>query len=432
MKRLLLLLLCGLALLPAGLRAQAPAARPALPDREAYRADFDYLWETVRDNYAYFDQKQTDWNQVRATYRPQLDTLGSRRAFVRLLEQVLGELYDHHAGLGTNRPDSRRLVPTSTDLAAEWVRNRAIVQAVRPGYGAERVGMQPGQEIVAVNGQPVALAIAPWLPRCLRQPDPAARDYALAELLAGDHRTPRQLTLATPAGPRTVQPDQPVNQLENAHSPGLLTSARYGTTGYIKLCNSLGDNALIAQFDSVLTSLNDTHGLVLDLRETPSGGNTTVARAIMGRFIAREGAYQRHELPAEERSTGIRRRWVELVSPRTPTYAGPLVVLVGAWTGSMGEGLALGFDGLRRATVAGTPMARLRGAIYSYTLPRSGIGFAFPVERLYHVGGQPREQYVPATLPAAPAGPTPDATLNAALHLLAQAAKGQRATPSAK
>jgi carboxyl-terminal processing protease len=71
------------------------------------------------------------------------------------------------------------------------------------------------------------------------------------------------------------------------------------------------------------------------------------------------------------------------------------VVLVGRWTGSMGEGLAIGFDGLGRATVVGTEMAQLNGAIYSYTLPNSGIGFKIPAERLFHVKGQPREAFRP-------------------------------------
>lgn len=415
--RLLLCLYLLLCLLPAALPAQVPATS------DDYRADFDFLWETVRDDYAYFDLKQTDWNQVRATYRPQLDTLRSRRAFVRLLEQVLGELYDYHAGLNTNRLDSRRLVPTASDVYAEWVGNRARVLAVRPGYGAERVGVRPGQELTAVQGEPVAAALQPWLPRCLRQPDPAARNFALNELLAGDHRTPRQWEVAGLNGPRTVQPDVPVSQLEDIRYAGRLASIRYGKVGYIKLNNILGDNKLIARFDSVLTALADTQGLILDLRETPSGGNTTVARAIMGRFISQEGAYQRHELPSEERQTGIRRRWVELVSPRGPAYTRPLVVLAGRWTGSMGEGLAIGFDGLRRATVVGTALARLHGAIYSYRLPHSGINFVIPAERLYHVNGQPREQYLPPVLldPAAPlpAGPTADAGINRALALLA-------------
>jgi carboxyl-terminal processing protease len=195
--------------------------------------------------------------------------------------------------------------------------------------------------------------------------------------------------------PGTVRPDESSMQLENIHYSSRAEVRRLGTIGYLKINNSLGENALIAQFDSALTALQGTTGLILDLRETPSGGNTTVARAIMGRFIAREAPYQRHEQPAQEAATGIRRSWLELVSPRGIQYKAPLVVLVGRWTGSMGEGLAIGFDALHRATVVGTEMAQLNGGITSYTLPNSGISFAIPFERIAHVNGQPRENFRP-------------------------------------
>ncbi|MCI1186744.1 S41 family peptidase [Hymenobacter sp. DH14] len=217
-------------------------------------------------------------------------------------------------------------------------------------------------------------------------------------LLAGDHRTPRVWTGQTGGRPFSTQPDAPTLLLETNRYATRLEVRRLdaaGRIGYLKINNSLGDNRLIAQFDSALTSVQNTQSLVLDLRETPSGGNSTVARAIIGRFIEREAPYQRHELPGEEAQTGVPRRWLELVAPRGPRYVKPLAVLVGRWTGSMGEGLAIGFDALGRAAVVGTEMAQLRGAIYSYKLPHSGIGFNFPVERLYHVNGQPREAYRP-------------------------------------
>jgi C-terminal processing protease CtpA/Prc len=50
-----------------------------------------------------------------------------------------------------------------------------------------------------------------------------------------------------------------------------------GNIGYIRIHNVLWDNNLIPAFDSVLNRLMDTKGIVLDLRETPGGGNTTVA-----------------------------------------------------------------------------------------------------------------------------------------------------------
>ena len=92
----------------------------------------------------------------------------------------------------------------------------------------------------------------------------------------------------------------------------------------------------------------------------------------------------------------MKRSWVEIVSPRGDfRYAAPVVVLVDHWTGSMGEGIAIGMDGLKRATVVGTEMAGLLGATTGITLPNSKIGVNFPVEKLFHVNGTPREDFVP-------------------------------------
>jgi C-terminal processing protease CtpA/Prc len=135
--------------------------------------------------------------------------------------------------------------------------------------------------------------------------------------------------------------------------------------------------------------------LILDLRETASGGNSSVARAILGRFISKETFYQKHELYAEEKETGVKRSWVEIVSPRGVTYTKPLVILADHWTGSMGEGITIGFDGMKRATIVGTPLARLIGATESFEMPNTKIRFSFPTERLYHVNGIPRESYEP-------------------------------------
>jgi carboxyl-terminal processing protease len=217
-------------------------------------------------------------------------------------------------------------------------------------------------------------------------------------------------------------PDKNGLALENISYAGLLESKRLGSVGYIKINNSLGNNALIAAFDSALTSLSDTQGLILDLRECPSGGNTTVARAIMGLFITQEQPYQRHEFTAEEVAYGVKRMTIELVAPRVTPYTAPLVVLVGRWTGSMPEGITIGFDAMKRATIMGTEMARLNGAITSYRLPNSGIGFDIPTERLYRIDGLPRENYVPPVVIPPSAGGN-DKTLEAALLRLRSKAK---------
>ena len=91
-----------------------------------------------------------------------------------------------------------------------------------------------------------------------------------------------------------------------------------GNRGYIRIHDSLGDSDLISDFDKALAALQRTSALMIDLRDTPGGGNTIVARGILGRFVDRELPYQKHVLPSEARDTGIARSWLEIVSPRGP------------------------------------------------------------------------------------------------------------------
>ncbi|MGL6043072.1 MAG: S41 family peptidase, partial [Sandaracinobacteroides sp.] len=138
--------------------------------------------------------------------------------------------------------------------------------------------------------------------------------------------------------------------------------------------------------------------IILDLQETPSGGNTTVARAIMGWFTDRPRAYQVHRAIAEERATGIPRQWIEQVLPRPGRFhSGPLSVRVGRWTGSMGEGIAIGLASWG-SDVSGRPMAGLLGAVADIAAGPDGFILKLPTERLMAVDGTPRADFRPRPL----------------------------------
>jgi carboxyl-terminal processing protease len=168
--------------------------------------------------------------------------------------------------------------------------------------------------------------------------------------------------------------------------------------GCIRFNNSLGEQQTVAAFDQALGELRSTHGLILDLRDVPSGGDSSVALGIMGRFVHTLLAYQRHRIPNYGQAD-VERNWLELVAPRGPfTYDAPVVVLVDHWTGSMGEGMAVGLDAMKRATVVGTPMAHLAGAVSDFHLPKTGVDLAFATEQLYHPDGTPRHRWMPPIL----------------------------------
>lgn len=398
-----------------------PAAMPAQPVRAdalsaaAYREDFDAAWMFVREAYAYFNLKQTDWDLVRALYRQRAAGVQSKREFVAVLEEMMEELYDPHAHLGINTVSSPRLVPSGSDLWAEWRDGRAILTEVRAGSEAERVGLRQGMEIVSIQGQPVLELVRERLPKSLRAPDPAADDWALRAELAGRHAAALKIT-ARAGNHEEMFEFRP--GLTNRPGVPLTATILEKDIGYVRIHDTLGDTALIAAWDEALVKFRSTRALVLDLRDTPSGGNTTVARALMGRLISEEQPYQRHELPAEEYRYGVRRIWVEYVAPRGPFhYDRPVVVLVGRWTGSMGEGITIGLDAMQRATTIGGPMARLLGATHSTKLPHTGIVVRVPAERLYHIRGAPRESFVPSVAVES-VGLAEDAALMAALQLL--------------
>ena len=164
----------------------------------------------------------------------------------------------------------------------------------------------------------------------------------------------------------------------------------------VRLNNSLGNNQLISEFDRVLDGLMDTKGLILDLRNTNTGGKTYVAKGIMSRFIDQELPYQKHEYIEQfDNQPAIVRSWYELVSPRAKQYTKPVVVLVGRWTGSMGEGMAVGFEAMDRAPIVGTEMKRLAGSDFDFTFKHQDFKFKIILEKLYHVDGRLRETYLP-------------------------------------
>ena len=123
-----------------------------------------------------------------------------------------------------------------------------------------------------------------------------------------------------------------------------------------------------------------------------------MALGIMGRFVQTMQPYQRHRIPRYGQPD-VERNWIEMVAPRGPfTYKAPIVVLVDHWTGSMGEGMAIGFDAMHRAVVVGTTMAHLAGAVSDFHLPQTGIDVAFATEQLYHANGTPRQDWIPPIL----------------------------------
>ncbi|MEJ1967830.1 MAG: S41 family peptidase [Rhizomicrobium sp.] len=371
-----------------------PARADQCTNAAANEADIGWLIDTLAQHYAYLPDRHIDLGKLRKIYLPQARATCDPHVFLNVLECLLAELHDHHIEANVNNAASPLLVPTGAELWASFQDGQAVIEEVRAGSSVAVAGVRSGDRVIAIADRPVVDAVAAAAPRALAAPDPEADDYTLRVLLAGTHSASRIFTVQGAAGEKRIA--LPPHVTETHGAPLTPRRLDHGIV-CIRIENSLGDAALVAAFDRALDEAHDARALVLDLRNTPSGGNTDVAEPILGRFVTGRPGYQRGFIPGRGKSFP-KDGYVRWVASRGATVAQKLAVLCDRWTGSMGEGMAVGLDGLKRATVIGTHMAGLCGATQQFILPASRIGVSFPVERLYHLDGTPREKWAPPVL----------------------------------
>lgn len=356
-----------------------------------YEQDFLEFWNDFNDNYAYFEQQGVNWNRVKEIYQPRAKAAKSTEDLMQVLEDVTHELHNGHISLQNNLSTFNNILPSGQDIFAEKKGSHYIITDIRKNSKAEESGLKPGMQVTKFNGTPVEEQIQLFFPKYTDNYDQAMDLYAINMLLAGTHDKQREITILENGTEKVYRPDE--YTINNIMHNNIEFQILEGNIGYIKINNSLGNNELIKEFDAVLDKLLNTKSLILDLTETPGGGNTTVARGIMGRFVTKELPYQKHVI--DEKQYNTTRSWIEYVTPRKTIYKNKLVVMAGHWTGSMGEGMVIGFDAMKRAKITGTKMAGLIGAVYSFRTKNTNIGYQIAAERMYHVNGSPREDFIP-------------------------------------
>lgn len=160
-----------------------------------------------------------------------------------------------------------------------WLREdgRIAITSVAPGSAAAKAGLQPGSDILAIEGESPARYLDRIAPASLR----AGADARRADLLALDLGTPATLSLRTAAGAPSASQEQTLRldaaaaattalpTAEPALASFLLRSAQGGNLAYIAL-DSFADGATgqLNRWEGALAAATQARvtGLVIDLR----------------------------------------------------------------------------------------------------------------------------------------------------------------------
>ncbi len=360
-------------------------------DKQKVKEDLEEIISDISSRYIYFSEKGIDINCIRTYYSGKIEQLKTENDVILFFEYLLDEFYDSHLILNTNTSASYRLY---APIYVSLNKDRFIISSVWHTQIENLTIDIVGAEVRKINGIDISQSIELFPTHCHDKSNPIVREWMANKILAGTYQQPRIIELQL-RNQQTITLD--LNQLKIKKESSLLSVDKKNNIGIIRINNSLGNNLLIESFDQVLDSLLQTHAIILDLRNTVDGGNSYVARGIMSRFVPITKAYQKHQT-VEKYGTGpaIERTWMEYVSPRNKTYQKPLIVLVGRWTGSMGEGLAIGLEAAAGGTIIGSEMERLAGEMSGFSFRHQKFGYRLSTAKLFHVNGTPREQYKPS------------------------------------
>ena len=295
------------------------------------------LDETARLMQEHFWHEQMcgiDWDAAVAKYRELLPRIASRDDLSDLLWEVNGETGTSHAYEYPRKPESDPLLSPAflgadleRDAGGRWRVSRVVrgdnsSRAARSPLSAPSVGVQAGDELVAVNGRPVGTA-------------------GPAPLLRGTADKPVELRVARDGESRSVVLIPLSDELELRYLDWVAScrarvhAASDGRIGYLHLPDMM--SAGWAAFHRDLDVEMGREALIVDTRNN-RGGNVSelvlekLSRSLLGWISARHGG---------------------TIGWPSNTTRGPMVSLANEWAGSDGDIVNAAFKALGLGPIIG-------------------------------------------------------------------------------
>lgn len=391
------------------------------------------IWKEAAYNFPYFGHLPgLDWDSAYRASIPRVLGAASTLEYYRELQRFMALLQDGHSRV--QPPDS---ILQRRPFSGPWVDLEAVSgRAMVADVAVDLVDSLPiGSEIVGVEGMPLNDYLDEHVLPYVFASAPHARLISAIEgsytrgygALVGPEAEPVRVRARTPAGDvldLTLARDRFRTTREWMRSPDdrrpLLELAWPSPEIAHLTLNSFSDRSLASRVDSLLPSLRNARGIVVDLRRN-GGGNDVIAASVLARFArgpfigtpwrARvNDAYYRalgsfgrstleRALPAEDSAVvelalrhyaGDAWRREEADTLR-PVFEGerittPMVLLVGRGTGSAAENLLLRLPDDPRFRTVGSPTAASTGQPLVFALPGGGVGQVVTRAVLLHDG----------------------------------------------
>lgn len=350
------------------------------------RQDFNKLISDLESNYFYYNKKEVDLDCFKNHYSEKLKNINNRRDALLFFEFMFFEFYDSHLHLTTNTNSSYRIY---SPIYASIIENKVIITDYWKDQVKNNIEIEIiGSEILDFNNEPLENVIEKFPCHCNNKNNIEIRTWIINKILAGKYNEKRELTLKLKNG-NIIKFD--INNVKLRNDKGILSYKIIDNIGIIRINNSLGNIFTRFAMNKALRKLKHTEGIVIDIRNSANGGSTFAAYPIIAHFIKQKIPFQKYEFLDGKQKT-------DQLKPKKPFVNKPMVLVVGRWTGSVGEGLASGVKSNKIGMVLGTEMEKLAGSMCGYKFKYLPYDYQIPCNDVQQLNGKSRTDLKPNVL----------------------------------
>ena len=382
----------------------APALRNGIDSAKSSLVLFDALCQALRDNYPMLESAGWRDETWPAEFRRRVQGATTSQEALEIMDELVCRLNDYHTrlfwpGAPNLAAPPLRLEPVlaePTALADHGIWGQVHPPAEMPALNGVAIavvqapaesGVRPGDEIIAVDGIPVAEALAKAWKHAVCTSVAGKLRSAAGRMLQGPPEAELRLRIRRPQAAAAGEPLELA--LKRSRSPAEPTISNRELDGVpvIRISRWIsrrGDD-LVAQFDALLEQYRNRPALVIDVRGN-GGGEDDLASEVVGRFlttpvIASISFHRQVPSLTYERT-------VDWTKPRGPwRYEGRVAVLIDEACMSATEHFVSGMAEAG-ALLCGTPTSGACGWIRRVQLPGGAalnVSQTFPL----HTGGIP-------------------------------------------
>ncbi|WP_440053921.1 serine hydrolase [Pseudoalteromonas sp. T1lg65] len=300
---------------------------------------FEYFWHAFNDYYAFFELRGVDWKTQRQVFRPLITDDMSDEALFDVLSEMVAPLQDAHVSIKAGDSEFFTMKPSPILRSAEGEAKSYL----RFGYDVDTM------EVVEEFFEDYEETAASYITEQSYKSFPEGDD--LKTLIWGKTEDNIGIIVIN-------------NMAEYANDPEASESAQLA--------------AAKARFDAIMQELQDTDGMIIDIRNN-LGGDDVISMAIANHFNAKEIiAFQKQAVSKSGKSIAQQHK----LPANANAYTKPVYLLTSQITVSAAEVFAMAMKQLPHVTQVGEETSGAFSDILSFRLPNGWeIGLSNEVYR---------------------------------------------------